>query len=47
MSTEHWLTFVFALYCHSNEARAPIANPPIVHNRHPLLFPKVTSGSVQ
>jgi len=34
-----------ALCCHSNETRAPIANP--FNTAHPQPYPRVTSGSVQ
>jgi len=35
--------------CHSNETRAPIANPPnsAQQTGQPVPFPQVTSGSVQ
>ena len=37
-----------ALRCHSNETRAPIANPPnTAQLGTPHTIPKVTSGSVQ
>jgi len=37
--------FTFALYCHSNETRAPIANPPnSAQLRVPYHFPKLHPG---
>jgi len=50
IKTRHWAStstlwhFAFAICSHSNETRAPIANPP---NSAQLPFPQVTSGSVQ
>ena len=39
----HRLPIRAALSCHSNETRAPIANPP-VHRGQPLPFPKLHPG---
>jgi len=49
VSTSTRWHFTFTLHCHSNETRAPTANPPNSAQLGvtPLPFLQVTSGSVQ